>query len=60
MAVPKKRQSKTRTAKRRANWKVTAPKVNTCPNCHEPKLPHRVCPSCGVYNNRQVLEVEEQ
>ncbi|RLD96412.1 MAG: 50S ribosomal protein L32, partial [Aquificota bacterium] len=30
-----------------------------CPNCQEPKLPHRVCPHCGFYKDRQVLEVEE-
>ncbi|NED89181.1 50S ribosomal protein L32, partial [Streptomyces sp. SID11233] len=25
--------------------------------CHEPKLQHIACPSCGTYNKRQVLEV---
>ena len=28
-----------------------------CPNCHEPMLPHRVCPSCGYHKGKEVLEL---
>ena len=31
-----------------------------CPNCHEPKLPHRGCPHCGNYKGREVIEVAEE
>jgi large subunit ribosomal protein L32 len=56
MAVPKKKQSKTRRNKRRANHdKISAPNVILCPQCGEPKLPHRVCENCGTYNDRQVV-----
>jgi large subunit ribosomal protein L32 len=58
MAVPKKKQSKTRTAKRRATWKSSAPAYNACPQCKQPKLPHRVCGNCGYYAGRQAVEVE--
>lgn len=58
MAVPKKKQSKTRTAKRRATWKAQAPSYSECPQCHKPKLPHRVCPHCGTYKGRDVLELD--
>ena len=58
MAVPKKKQSKTRTAKRRATWKSEAPAYSECPQCHQPKLPHRVCSNCGYYAGRQAVEVE--
>ena len=58
MAVPKKKQSKTRTAKRRATWKAQAPAADVCPQCHQPKLPHRVCGNCGYYAGRQAVEVE--
>jgi large subunit ribosomal protein L32 len=58
MAVPKKKQSKTRTAKRRANWKAQPPAYSECPQCHQPKLPHRVCGNCGSYAGRQAVEVE--
>ena len=61
MAVPKKRQSNSRRNKRRANHdKTTAPSVNDCPQCSEPKLPHRICPNCGHYNGRLVIETEEE
>jgi large subunit ribosomal protein L32 len=58
MAVPKKKQSKTRSAKRSANWKSQAPAYAECPHCHQPKLPHRVCGNCGHYAGRQAVEVE--
>ncbi len=61
MAVPQNRQSKSRRDKRRAQWKAKfkAPNFSVCPNCQEPKLPHRVCPSCGFYRDREVVAVEE-
>jgi large subunit ribosomal protein L32 len=58
MAVPKKKQSKTRTAKRRATWTSSVPAYSACPQCKQPKLPHRVCPNCGYYAGRQAVEVE--
>ena len=57
MAVPKKKQSKSRGDKRAANWKAKAPAYSECPQCHQPKLPHRVCPKCGQYKGREVVEV---
>ena len=46
MAVPKRKTSKARRDKRKsANMKMTAPGLSVCPQCHEPKLPHRVCPN---------------
>ena len=58
MAVPKKKQSKTRGDKRAANWKAKPPPYSECPQCHQPKLPHRVCGNCGYYAGRQAVEVE--
>ncbi|MDI6715928.1 MAG: 50S ribosomal protein L32 [Actinomycetota bacterium] len=59
MAVPKRKTSKARRDSRRAHWKALAgPTLVECPQCHEPKLPHRVCSSCGYYNRREVIEVE--
>ena len=29
-----------------------------CSNCSAPATPHRVCPSCGYYNGKQVISVE--
>jgi large subunit ribosomal protein L32 len=62
MAVPKKRTSRTRRDKRRASHSVAAPRLNRCPRCHSPRLPHRVCPTCGTYAGREVIvpEVAEE
>jgi large subunit ribosomal protein L32 len=58
MAVPKKRTSRTRRDKRRATHKVSAARLNECPRCHQPRLPHRVCPNCGTYAGREVISHE--
>ncbi|MBW2283806.1 MAG: 50S ribosomal protein L32, partial [Deltaproteobacteria bacterium] len=44
---------------RRAHDSVKLPKVTTCPQCHEPVLPHHVCRECGTYKGRTVLKTEE-
>lgn len=58
MAVPKKRTSKQRKRKRRTHYKAEPVTVHSCPNCGDPKVPHRVCPTCGHYRGEAVLEVE--
>ncbi|ACV28695.1 50S ribosomal protein L32 [Anaerococcus prevotii] len=59
MAVPKRRTSKTRKNKRRASaYTLNRSNYVECPNCHEPKLPHRVCPNCGDYKGETILDVE--
>ena len=55
MAVPKRRLSKCRRDRGRANWKLDAPGYVACPQCHEPMMPHRVCPTCGHYKGEQVV-----
>ncbi len=59
MPNPKRRHSRSRRDKRRANYKPTAPTLSKCPQCHEPKLPHRACPKCGYYHGRTVIVPKE-
>ncbi len=59
MPNPKRRHSKSRTAKRRTHDALPAISLGRCPQCHEFKRPHQVCPTCGFYKGRQVREVEE-
>ncbi len=60
MAVPKYKTSKARSRTRRAaNMKLTAPGLVECPTCGNKVLPHRVCPKCGFYRGRQVIELED-
>lgn len=60
MANPTHRHSKSRRDKRRANWKGQAPTLTECPECKEPKLPHRACMGCGTYNGHKVVEIVEK
>ncbi len=59
MPNPKRRHSKARRDRRRAHDHLQTPGTSVCPNCNEPKLPHRVCPHCGFYKKRQAIDVEE-
>ncbi len=59
MPNPKRRHSRARRDKRRAHDSLTPPALSKCPNCDEDRLPHRVCPSCGQYKGREVIEVGE-
>jgi large subunit ribosomal protein L32 len=59
MPNPKRRHSKSRTAKRRTHDALKPAGTSECPQCHELKLPHQVCPNCGFYRGRQVHAVDE-
>ena len=59
MAVPKRKTAKSATRSRRAaNMQISANGLVECPQCHEPKQPHRVCRSCGYYKSKEVIVVE--
>jgi len=60
MAVPKRKTSRSRRGKRRAHKHLCAPSISICPRCKSPKLPHRVCPSCGYYRNKEFIGKEEE
>ena len=73
MAVPKRKTSKQRKHKRRTHQgcdmpnfprsqKVRAPGSRSgrffCSNCSQVKPSHAVCPNCGYYRGRAMIEVE--
>lgn len=60
MPLPKRRHSRMRADKRRTHWKVSAPSLAECPQCHQKKLSHVVCPHCGFYKGRQVVAIKEK
>ena len=60
MAVPKQRTSKSKRNKRRAHDAIGTPARSTCPQCKEPKRPHRVCPNCGSYRGREIVTTDEE
>ena len=55
MALPKRRQSKARSRKRRTHYKSKATSLAKCAQCKQSKLPHRACPNCGYYRGRPVI-----
>lgn len=60
MAVPKRKVSKARRNSRNSNnFKVSAPTLVECTECHELKAPHKVCKNCGTYKGKKVVEVEK-
>lgn len=59
MPTPKRRTTRARRDNRRAHWKRVKPASGSlCPQCHKPKMPHRVCPHCGTYRGRDILELD--
>jgi len=59
-AVPKKRTSRGRRNRRRAHDGLKGLNLIPCPQCHELRLPHRVCPSCGYYRGVEVMETSAE
>jgi large subunit ribosomal protein L32 len=60
MPNPKRRHSKARTSKRRAHDFLKPLHLSACPDCGQPKIPHRACPHCGYYKGKQVIEGTEE
>lgn len=58
MALPKHKTSKQKKRSRRSHHALAKPCLVACPNCNQPKTPHRVCANCGFYRDEKKLEVE--
>jgi large subunit ribosomal protein L32 len=60
MPVPRKRKSNSRRKQQRSHDSLSRPAGSKCQSCGAPKLPHRICPSCGFYGDRTVVEVNAE
>jgi large subunit ribosomal protein L32 len=58
VAVPKNKKSKAKRDTRKNSFKLEAVNVVECPRCHSKKLAHRVCISCGYYDNKEIIKIE--
>ena len=56
--LPKRKISKGRRDRRRAHDSVAPPALVSCTNCGEKHRPHHVCPNCGHYNGKEVVEIK--
>ena len=57
--LPKKKHSKSRQGGRSAHFALRPISLAECPQCRSARLPHRVCPTCGYYNGREVVPTEQ-
>jgi len=57
MAVGKKRTTKSHQQKRRMNIFLEKPTFTKCAKCGRLILPHSICPFCGFYGGREVIDV---
>jgi len=57
MAVPKKRTTKSHQLKRRQHIFLKKPNLVKCPKCGYLISPHTICPFCGYYKGREIVDV---
>ena len=58
--LPKRKRSRARKRSRQAHSALHLVNLGRCPQCRNPKLPHRACGVCGTYAGRQVIAVETE
>jgi len=58
-ALPKKKVTKAKQGRNFIAYRLRQKSLSTCPQCHAAKPPHRVCPQCGYYRGKAVVEVAE-
>lgn len=59
MPVPKRRTSKTKRNMRRSHHALSKPNMTECPSCSQQVIAHRVCPHCGHYKDRLVVDSDK-
>ena len=59
-AVPFRKVSKTRKRMRRSHNALDLPGMIKCPTCGEMIKSHRVCPKCGSYKGKTIIETTKK
>ena len=57
---PNRKHSKGRRDRRRAHDALQGRNLVACANCGSMRLPHTVCPNCGQYMGREVIEIKKE
>ena len=60
MAVPKRRSSKAKKRKRSAHTAIKPMNLAHCPQCQTTLPTHVVCPNCGYYQGRTLVEMDDE
>jgi large subunit ribosomal protein L32 len=58
-ALPKRKISKGRKNRRRANDALSKPKISKCPKCGNVKREHFACSYCGYYKAKKETKKTE-
>ncbi len=54
------RVTRSHTGNRRSHHALKEPRLSKCANCSAEHLRHRMCPECGHYRGKQVVDVVAQ
>ncbi|NOH03150.1 MAG: 50S ribosomal protein L32 [Chloroflexi bacterium] len=57
---PKRKHSKGRRDRRRSQDALSLANLVVCSNCGSKRLPHVVCPNCGYFKGREVVQVKKE
>lgn len=57
MAVPKHRRTSSSSRQRRMHLFITPAVLTICKKCGKPVRPHTICPHCGYYKGREVINI---
>lgn len=55
-ALPKRKRAKSHKGGRLNHLNMSIPALVACSQCHNLKLSHVVCPFCGTYAGREVIQ----
>ena len=58
--LPKRRTSKGRRDRRRAHDALAAVNLVQCSQCGEMRRPHWLCPNCGYYQGREIINMKKE
>ncbi|MDA0833103.1 MAG: 50S ribosomal protein L32 [Planctomycetota bacterium] len=59
MAVPKRRSSKSTIRQRKSHNAIKPTELAHCPQCGTKVPTHVLCPNCGFYQGRTLVEIED-
>jgi large subunit ribosomal protein L32 len=57
---PKRKHSKGRRDRRRSQDALASANLVLCSNCGNRRLPHTVCPHCGYFKGREVIQPKKE
>jgi large subunit ribosomal protein L32 len=60
MAEPKKRLTSSRSGSRQSHDAITLQNLRYCSHCKSKIVPHRVCPTCGYYKGKKMIELKDE